>query len=83
MPQYTHREYTISISTVNLGPEIRIETEIFLAPDAAGRGGARLRASSVRHGAAGPVTIVLKRALNSAKVTADVLAARVPTPKQR
>ena len=46
MPQYKYREYTISISTMRVDDAIKVDTDIFLSPDAATGFGNRLRAGT-------------------------------------
>ena len=80
MPQYTHRGYTISISTSNVGGRVRVHTAIFTRLATPNRVDDKLRAGTTRFVATGPLDLILRSALNSAKLTADVLAASAAAP---
>src|SRR5216683_492635 len=48
VPQYKYREYTISISTMRVDDAIKVDTDIFLSPDATTGFGNRLRAGTTQ-----------------------------------
>jgi hypothetical protein len=74
VPQYKYREYTISIATMRVGDAIKVDTEIFVAPDDGGRVSNRLRTGTTNLVSVAPLKDVLREALESAKHTADLLA---------
>jgi hypothetical protein len=48
MPQYRYNGHTISISAMSAGDAVKVDTEIFLRPDAVLGVTGRLRASTLR-----------------------------------
>lgn len=74
MPQYKYREYTISIATMRVDDAIKVDTEIFVAPDDGGRVRNTLRTGTTNLVSVAPLEDVLTEALESAKHTADLLA---------
>jgi hypothetical protein len=76
MPQYQHRERTISISTMSVGDRIRVHAAICASPDTTGRQGGKLRSSRTQFVEVGPMQQILDEALESAKRTVDALCNR-------
>src|SRR5450432_3618949 len=60
LPQYSHREYTISISTTNVGGRVKVHTAIssrLATPHGADNG---MRAATTRFVAAGSLDLILR-----------------------
>jgi hypothetical protein len=74
MPQYRYKGHTISISSMSAGDAIKVDTKIFLRPDAVPGVTSILRASTLRLVPVAPLDVLLQEALETAKHTADVLA---------
>jgi hypothetical protein len=84
VPQYKYREYTISISTMRVDDAIKVDTDIFLSPDAATGVGNRLRAGTTKFVSVAPLDEVHKTAFDSAAATIDEhIAAQSALPKAR
>jgi hypothetical protein len=66
--------HTISISAMSAGDAIKVDTTIFLRPDAVPGVTSILRASTLRLVPVAPSDDLLQEALKTAKYTADVLA---------
>ena len=84
MPQYKYREYTVSISTMRVDDAIKVDTDIFLSPDAATGVGNRLRTGGTKFVSVAPLDDVHKTAFDSAAVAIDEhIAAQSSLPKTR
>ena len=84
MPQYKYREYTISISTMRIDDAIKVDTDIFLSPDAATGVGNRLRTGTITFASVAPLDDVHKTAFDSAAATIDEhIGAQSALPKAR
>jgi len=78
-----HREYSISISTTQFGGRIKVHTAIVPRSAVANHVDERPCVGTTRLVSTAPLDLILMRALDSAKLTADVLAARGVEPKAR
>jgi hypothetical protein len=74
VPQYKYRGHIISISAASAGDAVKVDTKIFLRPDASLGVTSKLRASTLQIVSVGPPHGLLKEALETAKHTADVVA---------
>jgi hypothetical protein len=83
MPQYRYNGNIISISAMSAGDVIKVDTKIFLRPDAVPSVPRILRASILRLVPVAPPEDLLKEALETAKHTADVLAQQALGLKRR
>jgi hypothetical protein len=83
MPQYRYNGNIISISAMSAGDVIKVDTKIFLRPDAVPSVPTILRASTLRLVPVAPPEDLLKEALETAKHTADVLAEQALGLKRR
>jgi hypothetical protein len=84
VPQYKYREYTIAISTRRVDDAIKVDTNIFLSPDAATGVGNRLRAGTTKFVSVAALDDVHKTAFDSAAATIDEhIAAQSTLPKER
>jgi hypothetical protein len=78
--QYKYREYSISISTTRSGEKIRVETKIFLPPDAEDRVGQGLHVNTTQLLSVRPLGEIHKAAFDSAKHTINVHIASQSSP---
>jgi len=78
-----HREYSISISTSHFGGRIKVHTAIVPRSAVANLVDEGPCVGTTRLVSMAPLDLILMRALDSAKLTADVLAARGAEPKAR
>jgi hypothetical protein len=79
--KYRYREYTITIATMLVGTAIKVDTDVFLSPEAEGLGTNKLRSGSSTLVSVAPLEDILKNALELAKHTADGLAQQAAPPK--
>jgi len=75
VPEYKYREYVIDIATLHLGTAIMVDTEIYTPVDSRKRDGSSAVGASRRLVPIAPLEEVIDAALQSAKFTANVLAA--------
>jgi len=83
MTQYRYNGNIISISAMSAGDVIKVDTKIFLRPDAVPSIPRILRANTLRLVPVAPPEDLLKEALETAKYTADVLAQQAFGLKRR
>jgi hypothetical protein len=82
--EYKCREYIIDIATLRVGTAIMVDTEIYTPVHGQKRDGSEANAASGRLAPIAPLEEIIDAALQSAKFTANVLAApRVNAPVGR